>query len=265
MSRKIAIIAFCMAFGWQFTMAQSLIPTVKDKQGTANAGSVSKATYTIGEAAPARPSASVSGTAPAAKAAPAKAKAPAKVLIPRLQREMPVARQSRGYLTSVRTNVHFRVNRTDLDHGYLDNAETLNEFMALVDSLGAGNLVSVEIVSKASPEGPLDRNNTLAEGRCKTLAGFISSEYPALAGKITASPDGESWDELREYVQKDINLSSGTRSAIFRIMDGERDLDKREATLKKIGSSPEVGNIYRYLFTNYFPLIRNTGIYIVKK
>jgi len=264
MNGKIAFLAICFAFCWQLSEAQSLLPIVKNSNGKSNVGSVSTASYTVGAAM--TPTQNVESTQPTThKVAPATAKTPAKVSIPRLNREMPAAKEARGYLTSIRTNVHFHLNRTDLDLAYLDNKETLDEFMDAVDSLGANNLLSVEIVSKASPEGTIAKNDSLAKGRCQTIINYISNEYPALASIISGHPDGESWDELRSYVQKDINLSSSTRSAIFRIIDGERDLDKREAALKKIGSSLEVGDIYNYLYYNYFPLIRNTGIYIVKK
>ena len=135
--------------------------------------------------------------------------------------------------------------------------------MNALDSLGTANVKTVEIVSKASPEGTVELNTSLAEGRCSTIKGYISREYPSLAGKIVSSPDGESWDELRSYVQRDSRLSSATKADITRVIDGERDLQRREEALKQIGSADEVGGIYDYLYQNYFPLIRNTGVYIV--
>lgn len=271
MIRKIVLTLLCAAFVQQFAAAQNLLPIVKDKQGVQNTGSVTKASYSVGPDS--SPAASAAPVAAAPKtsgrtrsgAAPTVAKNVARLVIPRLSREMPSAKVSRGYISSIRTNIHFRVKRTELDNGYLDNGLSIEEFMALVDSLGASTLASVEIVSKASPEGSVQLNDSLAAGRCRTIVDYIKAEYPALAGIISSSPDGESWDELRAYVVKDPNLSQDSRSAVLRIIDNERDLDRREAALKKIGSAPEVGDIYKYLFKNYFSLIRNTGIYIVRK
>ena len=243
--------------------AQSLIPKLKGSESvTAETpkGATTTASYTIGSS-PSKSTVIRPGNK-AGGAAVRPAVSNKRVSVPRAEREIPDAKVSKAYTQEVRTNVHFRVNRTELDLAYLENGQTLTELFEMLNKVGIINIQSVEIVSTASPEGSLSHNQELAEGRCNTLAYYVTGEYPALSGKVIKSPDGESWTQLRRYVEKDRNLSSESKSLIYGILEREHDLDRRELLLKQSGSAPEVGGIYSYLFRNYFPLIRNTGIYV---
>lgn len=265
----------------QMAAAQSLLPpTPRTGTGTVKAGgaasavqpasgSVSKAVYNVAPASGAssaasrRASVSASASSSSRQAGPVRLSASSvKVSVPRPDREMPSPRIAASYDTKVRTNVHFHVNRTNLDMAYLDNRETLDDFVHLIDSVGAMNVKSVEVVSKASPEGDVDHNNELARGRADAVCNFIDSEYPALSSKVAVNADGESWDELRRYISRDVNITPATRNALLRIIDSEPDLTRRKDAIKRVEDDPSVGGVYRYLLQNYYVLIRNTAIYV---
>ena len=114
--------------------AQSLIPKLKGSESvTAETpkGATTTASYTIGSS-PSKSTVIRPGNK-AGGAAVRPAVSNKRVSVPRAEREIPDAKVSKAYTQEVRTNVHFRVNRTELDLAYLENGQTLTELFEMLD------------------------------------------------------------------------------------------------------------------------------------
>lgn len=64
--------------------------------------------------------------------------------------------------------VYFRVNRTDIDSAYLDNANRIREIITTLQNIRQDstiNIVEVSFCGAASPEGSYQLNRKLAHGR----------------------------------------------------------------------------------------------------
>lgn len=160
-------------------------------------------------------------------------------------------------------NLHFRLDKTNLDQTYLTNPEILDSLSMMIDSIGRENINMIEVVSNASPEGVLEHNIWLAESRGKEIERFICQTYPELCGIMTVTPSGESWDELRELVVADTKLSEATKDKILAVIDADINVGTKKWRMQNVlGSDPAVGNVYNYLIKNIYKVIRNTGIKI---
>lgn len=274
MNKRLYISAAALLLVGVQCFAQGILPPALNGGKKTQDGSVTTATYTIGGSGSSSATNSnasvVSSSRPAVKSvgvtdvAINRAKVPLKTfLVPVADRERPAAKISSGYDDAIRINIHFRVNSTVLEPSYLENSEMLSELCSAIDGIGGLNIKSVEVVSKASPEGPENHNLDLAEGRARAVCSYIEKMYPSLEGLVTPCPDGESWDELRKYVQRDRNLSQASRNAVVSVIDSRAS--GRKESIKKLGVDPESGDIYKYLLQNYYTLIRNTAVYITRK
>ena len=67
------------------------------------------------------------------------------------------------------------------------------------------------------------------------------------------------------YVAQDPYLSDGIRKKIIDIIDSETlTVGQKKAKLKtELGRESKVGDVYQYLLTTYYAVIRNSGVYIL--
>lgn len=165
---------------------------------------------------------------------------------------------------TLRSNIHFRDGQTTLDLSYRNNAAVLETFKRYVESVGTNNIVSVLIVSKDSPDGSARESARRAEQRAEAVKAYVCELFPQLSNAVSVSPQGESWGLLRAYIAKDGKLSLDSRIQAVHDLSPDVNLFRRKAALKKggLGRDPNVGDISEYLQQKYFPLIRNTAIYI---
>ena len=70
----------------------------------------------------------------------------------------PVNLQRSGMANTFKADVHFRLDNAKLDFTYLDNETSFNKLASVIDSLGIGNILYIDLVSQSSPEGPYNRN-----------------------------------------------------------------------------------------------------------
>ncbi len=116
--------------------------------------------------------------------------------------------------------VHFRLDKHNLDKSYMGNDASLKNFAHKIDSIGLERIDSVVIVSQSSPEGVYKHNLWLSDRRAKTMRRHIESNHPQLKSKLYVHPDGESWQQLREYVVKDTKLKDATKAKVLAVIDG---------------------------------------------
>lgn len=108
------------------------------------------------------------------------------------------AAQDRDTLT-----LHFRVNETQVDLSYGDNARSWARFLEKnrnrceeIDSRD----IRMDIYAGASPEGPAARNRELGEGRGNAIAKLIREQFPCPVGSIVVHNQGARWEDFYQAV-----------------------------------------------------------------
>lgn len=182
-----------------------------------------------------------------------------------VQRIMPKPISDSTYLSTDYTEIHFELNKADLNISYMDNGLSLLRLDRVIDSIGYENISAIEIISQSSPEGTLERNSWLTEHRSKAIHNYLNRVFPDLKPKISINKITESWENLAQYVALDPNLDQETRDRILDIIDSDKlSVAAKKSKLKSsLGKNGKVGDIYSYLTKYYYPVIRNSGIYIL--
>ena len=80
---------------------------------------------------------------------------------------------------------------------------------------------------------------------------YFGENFPELQDRLFVHPGGESWGQLREYVEKDTLMKDSTIDKIISIIDADIDIPSKKLQLEQM-------QIYRYLLRTYYPLIRNS-------
>ena len=158
--------------------------------------------------------------------------------------------------------IHFHWDKTFWDPDYLGNGETIKSLAACIDSIGVDRVISLTVKSQSSPEGVYEHNLWLSDHRAATMREIIAKYLPAeLQDRVTVDPDGESWARLRDYVCKDSKLSEKSKQKVVDVIDAEINIGTKKWRMSNIlGSDPAVGDVYKYLYRTYYPLIRNSVI-----
>lgn len=144
--------------------------------------------------------------------------------------------------------INYRVNRTEIEKDYLDNAGTLKDLQNTLVS--AGNIESVEVFSTASPEGPLATNERLSTGRGLSLGRYIASVRPELASRIVYSKETETWNELSEVANSDafIFLRAGERESLRAILNSGLTREQKQLEMKKLAFWCDLNGKFFYNF-----------------
>ena len=161
------------------------------------------------------------------------------------------------HIDTLSVEVHFRLNESELDPTYLGNVRALAHVADLVDSIGVNKIDSIVVVSQSSPEGPYNYNQELSRRRVTTMRKYLESHYPSFKNLLTAEPNGESWRQLRRYVLLDTTLYRTTKDRIVSIIDD----NSVPIEVKKRRMAED--EIYDYLYETYYPIIRNSQVWIV--
>lgn len=162
------------------------------------------------------------------------------------------------------TNINFRLKSTILDMDYRGNQESVDSLKAVLDAMDLNDILSIEIVSQASPEGLFSLNDKLAKGRGKAMNEYICSNWDRYCGLINLTPAGESWNELRDYVVADTVLSAASIKRVLSTIDSNINIATKKWRMENIlGVDVNAGDIYAYLYKKYYPIIRNVGIKVV--
>lgn len=182
-----------------------------------------------------------------------------------VKRIMPIPESDSTYADADYTEIHFRQNKADLDTTYMDNQRSLRHLSRVMDSLGLENIAAVEIIAQSSPDGGLARNEWLTEHRSQVILEYMQLHFPELNDRISLNTVTESWENLSMYVAQDPNLTEANRKKILDIVDSETmSVATKKTRLKNnLGRQAKIGDLYAYLLKYYYPVIRNTGIYIL--
>lgn len=152
--------------------------------------------------------------------------------------------------------VHFRWDDSRLDLDYMGNAQAFDRFARVVDSIGMHMIDSVVIVSQSSPEGSYKHNMLLSQRRATTMRSAVEHRHPELKDMLRIYPDGESWMQLREYVEKDTVMERSTIDAVLSVIDSNVNINTKKWRMKQLP-------VYEYLYQTYYPRIRNSVFCII--
>ena len=151
--------------------------------------------------------------------------------------------------------VHFRFDKYNIDLNYMGNEISFKRFAHKIDSIGISKIDSIVIISQSSPEGTYEHNRKLSINRANTMRKYILENHPELQGRLKVHPDGESWERLREYVNKDTLLKKASIEKIVSIIDADINIAAKKLRISKLSE-------YRYIYKTYYPRIRNSAFCI---
>lgn len=158
--------------------------------------------------------------------------------------------RGQAYAQHERTvRVIFPFDSAVISEDYIDNQANLAAVDSIASVCAAEEGRSINIVSYSSPEGNYSYNKALSERRANALRKYILSKYPTLEGKVTVSPEAESWDDLRRSVARDSRMDNASKDRVIAIIDSEDAPDAKEALLKQVPA-------YKQLYSRYFRSIR---------
>ena len=150
----------------------------------------------------------------------------------------------------------FPVNRTEVRPDYMDNRAELHHIVRVIDSIQQSpdcKIHSITLRAYASPEASVAYNKKLAMGRMESFAAYLETICKVQDVEITSDYQPEDWDGLRMYVEKSTVLAH--RDEILQIIDGEADLDEKEALIRS-----RYPHDYRHLLLNCYPMLRRTDV-----
>lgn len=163
---------------------------------------------------------------------------------------------------TIRLNLVFRQSATRIDPHYRDNQAKLDTFLHKVSELHdapACSISSIDITAYASPEGALDYNRSLSRQRARNIAEFLKERLPDLPDSLFSIHAGDiNWHGLESLLKGSELQRREDLLAIIRDVPEEEMKDgalveQRLNTLKTL----DKGVSYRYIYRNYFPLLRN--------
>ena len=141
---------------------------------------------------------------------------------------------SESELIEKRYTLYFRVNKSDIDPAYMENAHTIetmvNDIKATLESSGAipGKIT---VYASTSPEGPKAVNDRLATARAKTSRDFILQMFPQFdPEQITVESRVDDWSGLILAVRRD--TTAMYRDLILNILNDSNIADK-DAALRR--------------------------------
>ena len=144
--------------------------------------------------------------------------------------------------------VSFPLDKATILPAFRANAVALARLDSLMNEGIHSPADTLEIIGKASMDGPERHNLDLARRRAEALRNYIVVHYPLYPGVVTIKVEGEPWGELREAVERDAALTPLKRTQLLSIIDSDDPADRKEARLKAFAAWAAFN---RQLFPDY--------------
>ena len=151
--------------------------------------------------------------------------------------------------------VHFPVDKAVIDRSFRNNAATLDRIVEITRQVAAdtsSSLKKIQIVGSASFEGPQGHNEQLAAQRAEALKEYILENVGIGSPLFECNNGGEAWADFRYEVTQN---SFDGKDDVLRIIDTEKDPDRREAAIKSLNAR----RTYTYIKNNLLHDQRNSG------
>ena len=165
--------------------------------------------------------------------------------------------------------VDFRVNASDIDPNYRNNADVISRIDSLFTTLSQDSLVeivSIEFCGTASPEGSAAVNHRLSRARMIALEDMVREHLDIPEGIVVHNDHYIAWHHLAELVESGEEFVH--RERVLEIINTEypeaRDyrgqpIDGRIPELKKLDN----GAVWNLLLSRYFVQMRNAWFIMV--
>lgn len=150
------------------------------------------------------------------------------------------------------SRLDFAVGKTVIRPEFGNNQAELDKIEAMireVDSDEAVTTQSVEIAGYASPEGSLELNKRLSEGRAKALQNYMVERTNIPAKLYGVTFGGEDWQTLRTMVERS-DMKYGNE--VVEIIDNYSIDNGREKRIMDLHG----GEPYKYMLREMFPSLR---------
>lgn len=164
--------------------------------------------------------------------------------------------------------VDFRVNSTQIDSGYKENADRISElisFLRQVQTDKTVNIVNVSFCGAASPEGSYQLNRMLARKRMESLEKFVRSKVELPDSVVTYDDSYIPWEYLITQIseseishKQEILSILGEKSEIVDYHSG-RSIDNRILKLQKLDG----GKVWQEMLRRFFSPMRNACVVFV--
>lgn len=153
--------------------------------------------------------------------------------------------------------IDFAVGKTEIRPDYMNNAAELAKITEMLDKL-SDTLITVRgitLTGYASPEGTLETNRRLSEGRARALAGYLLPRFPYPKSFYYVEFGGENWGGLREAVE---GSDMPDKRELLYILDSIPAAINytTNTSRKKSLMAYKMGDPYRYMLREFFPHLR---------
>lgn len=149
-------------------------------------------------------------------------------------------------------HIYFRLDKTNLDKSYLDNATQFERIANFVKN--SPQIDSITIYAWASPEGVYEHNVWLSRRRAEAAKRYILSQLPKgssfTADHIRILPMEENWIGLREELEA--NYHRHDRRVVLKILDAKIPNDTKKWRLQRLDG----GYTYNYIIRKHMPRLR---------
>lgn len=146
----------------------------------------------------------------------------------------------------------FNVKSSELKE---DDIKGLEGFITMAQTNERRNVKGFNIISFASPEGEIDKNENLAADRATSAEDYLLNFYKKskieTVPTITKTPKGEDWAGFKTEVEK---TTHEDKDLILRVLEMTSDLDKREEDIRNMAKT------YTFLEKEVLPQLRRSQI-----
>ena len=161
--------------------------------------------------------------------------------------------------------IYFPKNGYELVLDFRTNREAV---ALMLDSLNSSSsndstyrISSITFSGAASPDGSVAYNNKLAERRARSVFKYIASEAVLPDTIYAAKSIGRDWSGLFQLAKEDPDLPNRdyVLELLYRIANDSTIITGSADPLLKLKEA-KGGSVYKYMYDNYFPLLRATHI-----
>ncbi len=174
------------------------------------------------------------------------------VVMPHFSYVEPLVEEVKNRDVQAECFLNFEVNKVNFIPEYMDNPKELAKIRAMIDDLKLDanvNVKRLDIIGYASPEGTLETNRRLSEGRAMALRNYLAGLYDFPKNQYHIQFGGENWDGLLAALA---TVEMDHKAEVLDIITNIPIERGRETKLMQLhGGVP-----YRFMLKHIFPSLR---------
>jgi len=159
---------------------------------------------------------------------------------------------------TVQCSIYFHQGKSYFDPIYKNNGKHLKEFVNNVYFRSGDPSMSIKRIvvnSGASPEGPTHINDRLSQERADAIISYLKRNSGLDESMIIVQSPGVDWVGLTRIVEKsdEVPDKEEVLAILYSEEFGDDDIARRKRLEALNGGKP-----YKWLYVNYFPLVRHS-------